>query len=231
MQKPRPAILMMIRSNCSFTWMWSTYNKYLFFSDGKSTRDWPLDIGHLTWGKCATATLKAVPVSTGQLFPSIAENDSFCTLNLVTWRTGSPPGRDAIWRGRWRRRDICQNPNHRGGGGNNPQIGLFQFLFSYFIFHCFADFIQALGLLAEREQQLAMTMIMMPGGEGEVVCVRRGRTNSFLLCFYSMMFHGNRDVVSINGRHQLLPIGLQDDGRTAQHNTGNKNICQTIKTF
>ena len=67
-----------------------------------------------------------------------------------------------------------------------------------------------------------MTMIMMLGGEGEVVCVRRGRTNSFLLYFYSMMFHGNRDVVSINGRHQLLPIGLQDDGSTAQHNTGKK---------
>ena len=135
MQKPRPAILMMIRSNCSFTWMWSTYNKYLFFSDGKSTRDWPLDIGHLTWGKCATATLTAVPVSTGQLFPSIAENDSFWKLNLATWRTGSSPGRDAIWRGRWRRRDIYQNPIHRGGGGIIRKLVYFSFYFHilYFI--------------------------------------------------------------------------------------------------
>ena len=39
MQKPRPAILMMIRSNCSFTWMWSTYNKYLIFFQMKKAQE------------------------------------------------------------------------------------------------------------------------------------------------------------------------------------------------
>ena len=36
---------------------------------------------------------------------------------------------------------------------------------------------------------------------------------------------GNRDAVHHQGR---LPVGLHDDGSTAQRNTGNKNICQTI---